>query len=99
MSISSEQITATARLARLRVDESEVAELTRRISSILDMVDQMQSVDTSGIEPMANSLDAVQHLRPDEVVEPEDKISSRDEFLAIAPASEDGLFLVPRVIE
>lgn len=89
----------TAKLAKLRLDESDVAELTTRISSILDMVDQMQSVDTSNIEPMANSLDAVQQLRPDQVVEPENKIAARDEFLAIAPATEDGLFLVPKVID
>jgi len=99
MSINKEQIMLTAKLAKLRIDDSDVGELTSRISSILDMVDQMQSVDTSNIEPMANSLDAVQQLRPDRVVEAEDKIASRDEFLANAPATEDGLFLVPKVID
>ena len=99
MSISKEQIAATARLARLQLADEEIAPLTQRISSILDMVDQMQAVDTTGVEPMANSLDAVQLLRPDEINEPEDKTASRDEFLAIAPATEDGLFLVPKVIE
>ena len=89
----------TAKLAKLQINDNDVEELTSRISSILDMVDQMQSVDTSNIEPMANSLDAVQQLRPDQVVEPADKTVSRDEFLAIAPASEDGLFLVPKVID
>jgi aspartyl-tRNA(Asn)/glutamyl-tRNA(Gln) amidotransferase subunit C len=59
------------------------------------MVDALQSVDTRNVEPMANPLDAVQYLRPDEVTE----ANCRDIFQAIAPAVEDGLYLVPRVIE
>ena len=59
------------------------------------MVDTLQAADTSNIEPMANPLDATQQLRADEVTE----LDRRDDFLAIAPAVEDGLYLVPRVIE
>ena len=99
MSINKEQILATAKLARLQVEENEVGELTDRISSILDMVDQMQSVDTSAVEPMANSLDTTQQLRPDQIVEAEDKTTRRSELLSNAPAQEDGLFLVPKVSE
>ncbi|MGB5325157.1 MAG: Asp-tRNA(Asn)/Glu-tRNA(Gln) amidotransferase subunit GatC [Pseudomonadales bacterium] len=99
MSISREQIAATARLARIRLHDSEIDHITSRITSILDMVDQMQQVDTSGVEPMANSLDAVQLLRADAVDEPSDKLAARDALMAGAPAAEDGLFLVPKVIE
>lgn len=99
MSITTEQIISTASLARLKLQEREIGDVTERISSILDMVDQMQSIDTRDVEPMANSLDAVQYLRADNIDEPTDKIARRDQFLAIAPATEDGLFLVPKVIE
>lgn len=99
MSISSDQITATAQLAKLKLNASEIEEVTARITAILDLVDQMQSVDTSNVEPMAHPLDAVQRLRVDQAKPPEDPIKSRDQFLTLAPASEDGLFLVPKVIE
>jgi aspartyl-tRNA(Asn)/glutamyl-tRNA(Gln) amidotransferase subunit C len=99
MSISTEQLTATAKLAKLRLDPQHVNEVTNRITAILDLVDQMQSVDTSDVAPMAHPLDATQQLRLDEVVEPDDKIGSRERFQAIAPASEAGLYLVPKVIE
>jgi aspartyl-tRNA(Asn)/glutamyl-tRNA(Gln) amidotransferase subunit C len=59
------------------------------------MVDTLQAVDTSGIEPMANPLDATQRLRADVVSEE----NQRERFQAIAPASENGLYLVPKVIE
>ena len=62
---------------------------------ILELVDQMQAVDTSDIEPMANPLDATQLLRADEVTEG----NRRDAFQAIAPAVENGLYLVPKVID
>ena len=61
----------------------------------VEVVDTLQSVDTSNVEPMANPHDATQQLRTDEVTER----NRRDDFQAIAPAVEDGLFLVPRVIE
>lgn len=95
MSISEEQLARVAELARIRLDEATVAEVTRRISDILAMIDQMSAVDTTGVAPMANPLDATQRLRADEVTETD----RRERFLAIAPLSEDGLYLVPRVIE
>lgn len=99
MTISPEQITATAKLARLRVEDSEINALTKRITSILDMVDQMQAIDTNQVEPMANSLDAVQQLRSDNAEQPNNALQRRDELLSNAPVSEEGLFLVPKVIE
>jgi aspartyl-tRNA(Asn)/glutamyl-tRNA(Gln) amidotransferase subunit C len=95
MSISEQDMARVAELARIALDEATVSEVTRRIQVILAMIDQMQSVDTEHVLPMANPLDATQRLREDEVSEGD----LRDRFLAIAPATEDGLYLVPRVIE
>lgn len=88
-------IDKVATLARLRVSPAEVDEVTVRIGEILAMIDQMQAVDTTGVEPLAHPLDAVQRLRADEVTEAD----RRDELLALAPANRNGLFLVPKVIE
>ena len=95
MSISKAEIEKIASLSRLKVSEAEAAQLTERIGNILAMVDTMQAVDTSGIEPMANPMDASQRLRVDKVTE----TNQRERFQQIAPATEDGLYLVPRVIE
>jgi len=95
VSIEQDQIEKIAELARVRIDEQQIGEVTARITEILDMVDRLQAVDTSQVEPMANPLDAVQLLRPDEVTESD----RREDFQAIAPAVEDGLYLVPKVID
>ena len=95
MTISEQDLARVAELARLRLDPATVTEVTDRIANILGMIDRMQAVDTRAVSPMAHPLDTVQRLRPDEVTEPD----RRAEFLAIAPVSEDGLYLVPRVIE
>ena len=99
MTITPEQIAVTAGLAKLKIDGDDAVEVAKRIGAILEMVDQMQAVDTSHVEPMANSLDAVQLLRADEAVRPEDPIETRDTLQQIAPATEDGLYLVPKVID
>jgi len=65
------------------------------LGRILQLVEEMQSVDTQGVEPVSNPLDGIQRLREDRVTE-EDQ---RELFLANAPESEQGLFLVPRVVE
>ncbi len=95
MSVEQAEIEKIAELARIRISDSEMPEVTERISSILDMVDQMQAVDTSAVVPMANPLDASQRLRVDEVTETD----RHEEFQQIAPAVEAKLYLVPRVIE
>jgi len=70
-----------------------------QLNRVLELVDQLQSIDTSGIEPLSHALEALlpsgQRLRPDAVSEPD----QRAEFLAVAPAVEAGLYLVPKVIE
>ena len=88
MSITSDDVYRIARLARLRTD-------AENLSRILDLVEQMNGVDTNGIEPMAHPRDVSLRLRADEVTE----TSRRDELLAVAPAAEAGLYLVPKVIE
>lgn len=95
MSVSTVDIEKIARLARIRVTAAEIPELQSRLNNILAMVDALQAVDTQGIEPMANPHDGCQRLRADEVTES----NQRDAFLRIAPQSEAGLYLVPKVIE
>ncbi len=95
MSISKEQIEQVAYLARIQISDAEKSALESKLSSILDMVDELQAADTDGITPMAHPLDATQRLRPDEVTEP----NEREKFQKLAPEAEDGLYLVPRVVE
>ncbi len=95
MSLDAEQVAKIAWLARIEIDRDAIPEYARNLSSILDFVEQMNAVDTSGIEPMAHPQDVPQRLRDDVVTES----NQRETFLKIAPATENGLFLVPRVIE
>ena len=95
MAIEQDEIQKIAELARIRIADDQIGPLTDRIGEILGMVDQLQSVDTSTIEPLANPLDATQRLRADVVTESD----RRAEFQAIAPAVENGLYLVPKVID
>lgn len=95
MAIDQDEIEKIAELARIRISGDQLGEVTTRIAGILAMVDQLQAAQTDGVEPMANPLDATQALRPDVVTEP----NRREAFQAIAPAVEDGLYLVPKVID
>lgn len=95
MSLDTDDIKAIARLARLRIDDADVPLYATNLSSILDLVEQMNSVNTEGVMPMSHPLDVVQRLREDIVTEN----NQRDEFQKVAPATQDGLYLVPRVIE
>lgn len=95
MSLETTDIENIAHLARLKVSSEDVQEVTRRIGDILALIDKMQAVDTSSLEPLAHPMDATQRLRADAVSES----NERDRLQEIAPASEDGLYLVPRVIE
>lgn len=84
-----------ARLAVLKLDESDMAQTTQTLNDILGLINQMQAVNTEGVAPLANPLEATQRLRADEVTEQ----NHRDQYQAIAPAVSDGLYLVPKVIE
>lgn len=95
MAVTTSDIAKLAHLARIEISEADSGEVAQRISQVLDLVDQLQAVDTQGVTPMAHPLDATQRLRPDAVTEPD----QRDAFQRLAPAAEAGLYLVPRVIE
>lgn len=84
-----------AHLARLAVSEDELDSVASDLSNILDLVEQMGAVETTGVEPMAHPLHMVQRLREDEVTESD----QRELFQSIAPETEEGLYLVPKVIE
>jgi aspartyl-tRNA(Asn)/glutamyl-tRNA(Gln) amidotransferase subunit C len=95
MSLTTEQVRQVAHLARLELSPAQVEPYARQLSSILEMVGQLSQAATQGVEPMAHPLAMVQRLRPDGVTEPD----RRETFQAHAPAVEEGLYLVPRVIE
>jgi aspartyl-tRNA(Asn)/glutamyl-tRNA(Gln) amidotransferase subunit C len=95
MSLDLEQIRRIARLARIAVSDDEAAATAAKLNDLLGLIEQMQAVDTTGIEPMSHAMDLVQRLREDKAVEPD----RRDAFQSLAPAVQDGLYLVPRVVE
>lgn len=95
MSLGPAEVEKIAHLARLAINVDDVPSYARDLSSILDLVDQMNAVDTSQVETMAHPLDMAQRMRTD-VLSEENK---RDVFQAIAPQVEAGLYLVPKVIE
>nr|WP_298135721.1 Asp-tRNA(Asn)/Glu-tRNA(Gln) amidotransferase subunit GatC [uncultured Pseudomonas sp.] len=95
MALDRSDVEKIAHLARLGVNDDDIPRTTEALNSILGLVDQMQAVDTDGIEPLAHPLEATQRLRADVVTEE----NHRDAYQAIAPAVEDGLYLVPKVIE
>jgi len=95
MSIDKEDVQKIAHLARLALAEEGVDQYQQSLSSILALVGEMQSVDTDGVEPLSNPLEMTQRLREDVVTEE----NRREDFLANAPESEAGLFLVPKVID
>ncbi len=95
MPLSQQDILHIARLARLRINEAEAEAARGQLNNIFGLIEQMQAVDTTGVEPMSHALDVVQRLREDRVSEAD----QRDKFQKIAPAVENGLYLVPKVIE
>ena len=95
MALNLEDIKRIAHLARIEVSDSEAQETLNKLSGILGLIEQMQAVDTTGIAPMSHSQDVTQRLRDDVVTQS----NQRALFQAIAPATQDGLYLVPKVIE
>ena len=96
MAIDMKDVSNIAHLARLQLSEAEQQEALNSITNILKVIDGMQAVDTNGVEPLAHANDAAaQRLRADEVTEQ----NQRDQILALAPAADKGLFLVPKVLE
>ncbi len=95
MSISPEEVPKISHLARLGIDDEAISGYAQNLSEIIALVEQMDAVDTTGVEPMAHPQDLTQRLRADVVTER----NQREAFQAIAPQTEAGLYLVPQVIE
>lgn len=95
MSLSIEDVHRIARLARIRVTEVEAAQTRDQLNGIFTLIEEMQGVDTSGIGPMAHAQDLSQRLRADVANEAD----RREAYQAVAPQVENGLYLVPKVIE
>ena len=95
MPINANEVAQIAHLARLAVGAEDSETHARNLSEILDFVEQLGTVETEGVDPLAHPLEMTQRLRADEPSEPDE----RERFQAIAPATETGYYLVPRVIE
>ena len=95
MSLTTEQVKRIAHLARIEVSESEALTTQGHLNGIFELIEQMQAVDTTGIEPMAHAQDVSQRLRVDAISETD----RRAAYQAVAPETETGLYLVPKVIE
>ena len=95
MEVTETVVKKVAVLAQLELDPHEMKRLMAGMQKILDLAEQMQSIDTKGIEPVSNPLDSTQLIRRDEVTEK----NQRELYQSIAPETEDGLYLVPKVIE
>lgn len=95
MALERSDVEKIAHLARLGLDETALPGTIDALNSILGLVDQMQAVDTRGIAPLAHPLEASQRLRDDQVTEH----NQREAYQAVAPATESGLYLVPKVID
>ena len=95
MSLSSQDIERIAHLARIRVTPADVLDVQAKLDGIFKLIDEMQAVNTQGIEPMSHGLDMVLRLRDDVVTE----IDQREKYQKNAPQAADGYFLAPKVIE
>ncbi|HEX5628392.1 MAG TPA: Asp-tRNA(Asn)/Glu-tRNA(Gln) amidotransferase subunit GatC [Usitatibacteraceae bacterium] len=93
--LSRDDVHRIAELARIEVPEEGIAALQQSLNGIFGLIEQMRAVDTAGVEPMAHAVEVVQRLREDRVTEAD----QHDLFQAGAPQVEDGLYLVPKVIE
>ena len=95
MSLSNEQVGHLARLARIALSDAEIDATRVKLDGIFALIEQMQAVDTAGVEPMSHAQELPTRLRADTVTETD----QLDAFQHIAPQTESGLYLVPKVIE
>lgn len=95
MSLNSQDIKRIAHLARIEISDEEAQATLNKLSGIMSLIEEMQAVDTQGIVPMSHSQDVTQRLRQDQVTE----TNQRDAYQGIAPLVQEGLYLVPKVIE
>ena len=95
MSLTPDDVRRLARLARIDMAAEETGAVLEGLNRVLGLVDEIRRVDTNGVEPMSHAVDVSQRLRPDEAKEPD----RRQAYQGVAPAVQDGLYLVPKVIE
>ena len=95
MALTLDDVRRIAHLARIDIDAAQADDVHRKLSAIFGLIDELLAVDTTGIEPMAHAQDVTLRLREDAVTEADQHVL----FQAVAPAVEDSLYLVPRVIE
>ena len=95
MALDLDQVKRIAVLARIAVSETEAVAVRDQLNNILGLIERMQAIDTTGVEPMSHAQDIVLRLREDHAVEHD----QREQFQAVAPQVENGLYLVPKVIE
>ena len=95
MSLTLDDVKRVAMLARIEVTDSESEQILEQLGGVFGLIEKMQSVDTAGVEPMAHAQDVMTRLRPDAVTESD----QHELFQSIAPQVDEGLYLVPRVIE
>ncbi|RKG40080.1 Asp-tRNA(Asn)/Glu-tRNA(Gln) amidotransferase subunit GatC [Acinetobacter rongchengensis] len=93
--LNAQTVSQIANLARLSLNDTQSAEYAQSLNKILGMMETLKGIDTEGVEPLKSPFDHPQPLRPDVVTES----NHREQYQAIAPATQDGLYLVPRVIE
>jgi aspartyl-tRNA(Asn)/glutamyl-tRNA(Gln) amidotransferase subunit C len=95
MSLNSQDVSRIAQLARIELSDAENEATRDQLNGILGFIEQLQAVNTDGVDPMSHAVDVVQRLRPDAVTEPD----RREAYQAVSPDVEAGLYLVPKVIE
>jgi aspartyl-tRNA(Asn)/glutamyl-tRNA(Gln) amidotransferase subunit C len=95
MALSLDDVIRIAQLARLEVTDAEARQVLAQLQAVFALIEELQSVDTRGIEPMSHAQDVTLRLREDRVTEDD----QRELFQSIAPQVEAGLYLVPKVVE
>ena len=95
MALIRDDVKRAARLARIAVNEAEADEVLEQLVRIFGMIEDMRAVDVAAVEPMAHAQNLALRLRDDVITEPD----QRELFQSVAPRVENGLYLVPKVIE
>ncbi|MBL4622630.1 MAG: Asp-tRNA(Asn)/Glu-tRNA(Gln) amidotransferase subunit GatC [Immundisolibacteraceae bacterium] len=95
MSVDRSDVEKAAHLARIGLSSTETDKHLQDLQQILSLIEQMQAIDTNNIEPLSSPLDAIQPMRKDQVTETD----QRERFQSLAPATDKGHYLVPKVIE
>jgi len=95
MALTLDDVYRIAHLARIEIDAAEAADVHAKLDAIFGVLDALRAIDTTGVMPMAHAQDVALPLREDVVTEPD----RRDAYQRLAPAVQDGLYLVPRVVE